>query len=38
MLTYKVTLPVANTFSGDTETFYPQINKLNSQAENEKNL
>ena len=34
MLTYKVILPIVNTFSGDTEKFYPQIDKLNSQAEN----
>ena len=35
---YKLILPVVNSFSGDTEKFYPQIYKLYSQAENYKNL
>ena len=35
---YKFILSVANSLSGDTEKFYPQIYKLNSQAENYKNL
>ena len=35
---YKLILPVVNSFSGDTEKIYPQINKLYSQAENYKNL
>ena len=34
----KLLLPVVNSFSGDTEKIYPQINKLYSQAENYKNL
>ena len=35
---YKLTLPVVNSFSGDIETFYPQIYNLYIQAENYKNL
>ena len=35
---YKLILPGVNSFSGDTEKFYPQIYKLYSQAENYKNL
>ena len=35
---YKLILPLVNSFSGDTKTFYPQIYKLYSQAENYKNL
>ena len=35
---YKLILPVVNSFSGDTEKFYPQIYNLYSQAENYKNL
>ena len=38
MLYYKLILPVVNSFSGDTEKFYPQIYKLDSPAENYKNL
>ena len=35
---YKLILPVGNSFSGETENFYPQIYKLCWQAENYKNL
>ena len=35
---YKLILPVVNSFSGDTEKIYPQINKLYSQVQNYKNL
>ena len=35
---YKLILPVVNSFSGDTEKFYPQIYKLDSPAENYQNL
>ena len=35
---YKLILHIVNSFSGDTEKFYPQIYKLYSQAENYKNL
>ena len=35
---YKHILPVVNSFSGDTEKFYPQIYELYSQAEDYKNL
>ena len=35
---YKLILPVVNSFSGETEKFYPQIYKLYGQTENYKNL
>ena len=35
---YKLILPVVNSFSGDTEKFYPQIYNLYSQVENYKKL
>ena len=35
---YKLILRTVNSFSGDTEKFYPQIHKLYIQAENYKNL
>ena len=38
VLYYKHILPVVNSFSGDTEKFYPWINNLYSQPEYYKNL
>ena len=38
VLYYKLILPVVNSFSGDTEKFYPWINNLYSQPEYYKNL
>ena len=35
---YKLILPVVNSFSGDTDDFYPQIYKLYSKPESYKNL
>ena len=35
---YKLILPVVNSFSGDTEKFYPQVYRLYGQAENYENL
>ena len=35
---YKLSLPVVDSFSGDTEKFYPRIYKLYSQAESYKDL
>ena len=38
LLYYKLILPVANSFIGDTEKFYSRINNLYSQPEYYKNL